>query len=268
MWYIGAMKIFNVYCSLTDPKCARTALAHGADGIGLVRTEKMIQPDNLFAPYYASYVGGTFGRDTESAARNIVREVDKFGKHKRIIFRMLDAKHRGIRGARLLADNPKILEQQAIGLHAGHAESGREPELLVPFITNLQDFETVAGAARKVGKCRVGAMIENAWSMENIGELAGMADFISVGLNDLTEDMTGHSEATEPSFYRTLSPAIGNAIETATERARGARPDVEIGFCGEHTNFAENYKLFKQVGASSVTVRPAYVHVARSNGGI
>ena len=49
----------------------------------------------------------------------------------------------------------------------------------------------------------------------------------------------------------------------AVEKGRAARPDIELGICGEHGGDPESIAFFHQVGLDYVSCSPFRVPVAR-----
>ena len=92
-------------------------------------------------------------------------------------------------------------------------------------------------------------MIETPRAALLAGELAGLADFLSFGTNDLTQMTFGFSRddvgrileaylSAGPARPPTRSPPStrrrGRAGRLAVRAARAARPDISLGVCGEH----------------------------------
>jgi len=52
-------------------------------------------------------------------------------------------------------------------------------------------------------------------------------------------------------------------VETAVEEGKRARPDIEIGICGEHGGDPDSIDFFHRVGLDYVSCSPYRVPVAR-----
>jgi pyruvate,orthophosphate dikinase len=110
-------------------------------------------------------------------------------------------------------------------------------------------------------------------------EIAPHAEFFSFGTNDLTQMAFGFSrDDAEGSFllqyvergilprnpFQTIDRAgVGALVEMAVAKGRAARPDLEVGVCGEHGGDPESIAFFHEVGLDYVSCSPFRVPVAR-----
>jgi pyruvate,orthophosphate dikinase len=56
---------------------------------------------------------------------------------------------------------------------------------------------------------------------------------------------------------------VGKLVEIAVEDGKRARPDIEIGICGEHGGDPDSIDFFHRVGLDYVSCSPYRVPVAR-----
>ena len=56
---------------------------------------------------------------------------------------------------------------------------------------------------------------------------------------------------------------VGELVEIACERRRAARPDIELGICGEHGGDPSSIAFCHQVGLDYVSCSPFRVPIAR-----
>jgi pyruvate,orthophosphate dikinase len=110
-------------------------------------------------------------------------------------------------------------------------------------------------------------------------EIAELAEFFSFGTNDLTQMTYGVSrDDAEGGFLveylrRGVLPrnpfvtidtdGVGRLMEWAVRDGRGARPDLELGICGEHGGDPESIALCHRLGLDYVSCSPFRVPVAR-----
>jgi pyruvate, orthophosphate dikinase len=110
-------------------------------------------------------------------------------------------------------------------------------------------------------------------------QIAEMAEFFSFGTNDLTQMLFGFSrDDAEGKFlgtyveekilpvnpFQTLDrEGVGALIRIAVERGRRARPDLEIGICGEHGGDPDSIAFCNEAGLNYVSCSPFRVPVAR-----
>jgi pyruvate,orthophosphate dikinase len=126
---------------------------------------------------------------------------------------------------------------------------------------------------------KVGTMIEIPRAALTAGEIAEEAEFFSFGTNDLTQTTFGYSrDDAEGKFllkyveekilpvnpFETLDArGVGRLMQAAVLEGRQARPDLEIGICGEHGGDPQSIALCEELGLDYVSCSPYRVPVAR-----
>jgi pyruvate,orthophosphate dikinase len=142
--------------------------------------------------------------------------------------------------------------------------------------------ETAAAVLAETGTrvaFKFGTMIEIPRAALTAGELAGVCAFFSFGTNDLTQTTYGISrDDAEARFllyyvehavlpanpFQTLDvDGVGQLIRMAVDRGRAARPELEVGICGEHGGDPASIAFCHQVGLNYVSCSPFRVPVAR-----
>ncbi len=139
-----------------------------------------------------------------------------------------------------------------------------------------------------------GTMIEVPRAALTAREIAEYADFFSFGTNDLTQmafgfsrddaegkfllqyvegietgevDAQGHPVRTQilefNPFQRLDEEGVGRLVRMCVEEAREAKPDLEIGICGEHGGEPYSIDFCHRVGLDYVSCSPFRVPVAR-----
>ncbi len=126
---------------------------------------------------------------------------------------------------------------------------------------------------------KFGTMIEIPRAAVTAEEIAGLAEFFSFGTNDLTQMTFGYSrDDAERNFlvtyveqgilpknpFQTLDrDGVGRLMRFAVEDGRKARPDLEVGICGEHGGDPESIEFCHMIGNNYVSCSPVRVPVAR-----
>lgn len=199
----------------------------------------------------------------------------------------------GHRGCRLAITYPEIAEMQIKAIfqaakEAADSGSKPKPEIEIPLVGNVNEFrflkERVEKVARKLGVDReeipykIGTMIEVPRAALTADEIAKEADFLSFGTNDLTQMGLGFSRDDAGSFiqiykekgildfdpFQTIDQkGVGELMRICIEKARKAKPDIEIGICGEHGGEPESVKFCHKVGLNYVSCSPFRVPIAR-----
>ncbi len=205
----------------------------------------------------------------------------------------------GLRGVRLLAVVPELLDAQVRALGDAYAElllRKRNPqlEIMVPLVSDEQELKqararieaALADVSARRGidlKVPIGVMIELPRAALTSGDLARSAEFFSFGTNDLTQTTWGISrDDAETSFlglYRqqgllsfdpfdTLDErGVGRLMNISCEEGRAARPALGLGLCGEHGGDPASVRFCADLGLDYVSCSPPRVPVARLEAG-
>ena len=205
----------------------------------------------------------------------------------------------GLRGVRLVLVIPGLLDMQVRAIAEAAAElkkAGRDPrpEVMIPLTASVQEMEISREATAKVlaeveaetgvhVHTMIGTMIEVPRAAMIAGEIAKSAEFFSFGTNDLTQMTWGFSrDDVEGAFFSRyielgifgVSPfetidtvGVGRMIRMAVAEGRAARPELELGVCGEHGGDPESVHFFHEAGLNYVSCSPFRVPVARLEAG-
>ena len=201
----------------------------------------------------------------------------------------------GLRGCRVGLMYPGIYEMQtrAVLKAARNVEADgvlARPEIMVPLVSHgnemflvrrrleatMQAFHGEVGGATGY---RIGAMIETPRAALTADRIAESAEFFSFGTNDLTQTTFAFSRddaegkflmryvqeqvLPEDPFEVLDREGVGRLVEMACELGRKARPDLELGICGEHGGDPASIDFFHRAGLDYVSCSPLRVPVAR-----
>ncbi len=201
----------------------------------------------------------------------------------------------GHRGCRLGITHPEIYETQARAIFEAAVEVGgadQDPvtaEIMIPLAFSKAELDllkkVIASAAEEVEaqsgvtlNYHVGTMVELPRAALRAGELAETAEFFSFGTNDLTQTTFGISRDDSASFlleYERLGviegdpfvtidqSGVGELVQIAMERGRAARPDLNLGICGEHGGDPASIRFCHEIGLDYVSCSPYRVPIAR-----
>ncbi len=197
----------------------------------------------------------------------------------------------GTRGCRLGLQYPEIYEMQVRAIvraaRAVQDRTGEAPlvEIMHPLVgfgeelRRLRDLtERVASEEPQVAHS-VGTMIELPRACVRADEIAETADFCSFGTNDLTQTALGFSRDDAEGKFLTYylehgildrnpfevldQEGVGELMRIAVERARGAKPDLKLGICGEHGGEPRSVAFCHGLGLDYVSCSPYRVPLAR-----
>jgi phosphotransferase system enzyme I (PtsP) len=149
----------------------------------------------------------------------------------------------GWRAIRLGLDRPGLLRMQIRALL--HAAANRELRVMLPMVTELEEvrrarelIQRELGHMRRHGhpeprELKIGAMIEVPSMLFQLDGLARLADFISVGSNDLLQFMTASDRGNTlvATRFDPLSRPFLRALRMISRAAAAAH--VPVTLCGE-----------------------------------
>ena len=202
----------------------------------------------------------------------------------------------GHRGCRLTVTYPEIAKMQtraviraAINVNKAHPEWNIVPEIMIPLVGELKEFNfvkkiVVAVADEEIEaaganlKYEVGTMMEIPRACLTADEIAKDAEFFCFGTNDLTQMTFGFSRddagkfltayyeskiyENDP-FARIDQNGVGKLMDMAVSMGKQVRPSMHIGICGEHGGDPTSVEFCHKIGLSYVSCSPYRVPIAR-----
>jgi phosphoenolpyruvate-protein phosphotransferase len=260
------------------PEEAAAAVAAGAEGIGLFRTEFMFM-GRASAPSVEEQVGAYASAIRAFDGRPVVIRLLDIGGDKRLPY--LDQPNEenpfmGMRALRLAVANRELLVGQlrAILQAAGHA--GTKAWIMAPMVADPDDvalFRAMldeAGAATSgPDRPRVGIMVELPAAALVADQLAASVDFFSIGTNDLTQYLMA-ADRTNPALaprQDPLHPAVLRAIRLVVEAGLGA--GISVAVCGEMAGDPAGAIVLAGLGIDELSMDPhSFGPIKRAMAGI
>jgi pyruvate,orthophosphate dikinase len=201
----------------------------------------------------------------------------------------------GTRGVRLGLQIPGLYQMQVHAIFDAACRCAKDgvdvhPEVMIPLISHERELSAlmdplVAEAEKVMEEHGVkvpylfGTMIEIPRAALTAREIAHVAEFFSFGTNDLTQTTYGISrDDAETGFlvhylqtgllkdnpFDTIdADGVGRLMRFAIQEGRAARPDLEIGICGEHGGDPRSIHLCHRMGIDYVSCSPFRVPIAR-----
>ncbi|MDR1387637.1 MAG: HPr family phosphocarrier protein [Propionibacteriaceae bacterium] len=249
--------------SLTD---AKTALANGADGSGLVRTEVLFA-DWDHAPSAAEQadVYKAIGRALDGRMITI-RTWDPGGDKALAFLPQADEPNPmlGERGIRAMRRWPDLLCEQ---LKAIVWTSRRTPvRVMFPMIVEPQEMlwaSQILSQARSEtgGQVAVGMMVETPAAAVRAADFVDLVDFISIGSNDLAQYTMAadRGNGAVGHLAQADQPAVWDLIDLAA-RSFSGRP---VAVCGDIASRPELTPRLIEAGVTELSVRPPLIGLVK-----
>jgi len=248
----------------------------GADGVGLFRTELQFLIRNKvpkrgeLAALYARVLDAAGGKPV------VFRTLD-IGSDKVLPYMKPQDEPNpalGWRAIRVGLDKPGVLRMQLQALI--RAANGRDLTVMFPFVAQFEEFiaareqfgralEREARLGRPLPRTlQVGAMLETPSLAFAPPQFFEMADFISIGGNDLKQFFFAADRENERvrRRYDTLNVSFLTFIESIVERC--ARTGTPLSFCGEDAGRPVEALCLAAIGLRSLSMRPASIGPVKS----
>ncbi len=261
-----------VAANASSPAEARLAARNGAEGIGLLRTEFLLETlsqGRAEAPdegELASAYGTIF---EHMPGKPVVVRVMDAGGDKPLPF--LDFGHEanpflGWRGIRILLDRPELFALQTRAVLRAAVTHETDLRLMFPMISSVEEFIRARDFVRDVLQkdafplkypLQIGAMIEVPAAALVSEELAWEADFFSIGTNDLVQYVLACDRGNPrvSGLYDVAHPAVLRLIDLTVQAAHGAGKPVAV--CGEAAGDPATIPLLVGLGVDELSVGPA-----------
>src|SRR6266446_1070896 len=245
MKWADEFRTLGVRANADTPEQVTNAVAFGAEGIGLCRTEHMF-----------------FEGDRIDAMREMILAGTKDERARALFEAAAEAQAKGIKV------HPEIMIP-LVGFP-------RELKLQIDIVRRVAD--EVAKETGTKFKYLVGTMIEIPRAALVADQIARDAEFFSFGTNDLTQTTMGMSRDDSGSFlpaYAELDiidanpfasidqKGVGKLMEMTRDLGRKTRPKIKLGICGEHGGDPNSVKFCHRLGLDYVSCSPFRIPIAR-----
>ena len=272
---------FQLYANIGTPEEAEVALAEGADGIGLFRTEFLYMAQSGASLNAAAR---SFSEQTQFEAYKSVLQI--MGD-KPVTIRTLDAGGdklinsvdlpnieeknplMGLRAVRLSLEYPNILKTQLRALFRASVYGNLE--IMFPLITSVDQVKECLELVNVVKQeldaekipyqadTPVGIMIETAAAALISDCLSKVSDFFSLGTNDLTQYTLGIDRENQhvSGLYNEFSLAVLRLIEMTVRSAK--ENNVPLAVCGEMAGRQDSVMVLAGMGIRNLSMSPKLI---------
>ncbi len=242
------------------------AVARGADGIGLFRTE-MLYMDRDEAPGEEEQFTIYARAARDAGDRTILVRTFDIGGDKPVPYLHLPQETNpflGYRGVRIYPEHLELLRAQLRAILRASALG--HLGLLLPMISTVEEvrwvraeIESIRGELGAAGirfdpKLRVGIMVEVPATAFLVDRFASEVDFLSIGTNDLLQYFSAVDRTSDRvgGLYRTRHPAFLRLLSKIADDAK--RHGLWVGMCGEMAGDRANLPLLLGLGLDEISV--------------
>lgn len=261
----------EVFANLGSIAEAQVAVAHGAEGCGLLRTEFLFLERDA-PPSEEEQLQQYQGIAKALENRPLVIRTLDIGGDKPIPYLPLPAEENpalGLRGVRTSLWRPDLLRVQLRAIL--RVQPVEQCRVLLPMITDPAEIRAVRRMLDEVRRelgiasaVEVGAMIETPASAVIAGRIAREVDFLSIGTNDLTQYTLamdrGHAELAHR--IDGLHPAVLNLIAMTVDAA--SEHDKLVAVCGGLASEPAAVPILIGLGVRELSVVPTLVPQLKS----
>ncbi|MDN3309969.1 phosphoenolpyruvate--protein phosphotransferase [Microbacterium oryzae] len=244
--------------NLGNPDGAVEAVALGAEGVGLFRTEFLFLSSDDAPTVESQTASYTKLLEAFPGRKVVVRALDA-GADKPLKFLTDEGEENpalGRRGLRALRHHEEILRDQLTALANAQAATEADLWVMAPMVATVEEAEYFTRIAREHGIRTAGVMVE----VPSVALLADavfeVTDFGSVGTNDLVQytmaadrmlgSVSSYQDPWHPAVLRLIAE-IGRA---------GAKHDKPVGICGQAAADPLLAVVLVGLGASTLSMSP------------
>lgn len=264
-------KKIDIYCNIGKSSDVENAILNDADGIGLFRSEFLYLESTDYPSEDFQFEEYKKTLQKMQGKTVIIRTMD-IGADKQAPYFNLPKEANpalGLRSVRICFKRPEIMHTQLRALY--RASAFGKLKIMVPMITSVDEVKWVRNMAEEVKKeltkenisfdssVEIGIMIETPAAAIISDDLAKVADFFSIGSNDLSQYTLAidRQNQTLDDIFNPKHKAILRLIKMAVDNAH--KEGIWCGICGELGRNFDLTEFFIKIGIDELSVSAPYV---------
>ena len=244
------------------------ALNHGAEGVGLFRTEFMYMDRKSLPEEQEQFEIYRLVVEKSKSQPVVIRTLDIGGDKELDYFELPEEENPflGYRAIRICLDHPEMFRTQLRAILRASAYG--KVKIMYPMISSLEELRR-ANAALKQAKqeldqrkehydpdIEVGIMIEVPAAVAIADLLADECDFFSIGSNDLVQYVLAVDRMNEhiAHMYNPYHPAVLRMLRATVEAARAS--GIPVSICGEMAGDERSLPFWMHLGVQQLSMSP------------
>lgn len=234
------------------------ALAKGAEGVGLLRTEFLFFEEQEAPTVEAQAASYTEILKAMEGRKTVARTLDA-GADKPLAFLPMDAEANpalGVRGIRTAIRHEQLLRDQLTALAAASEAVPSDLWVMAPMIADAAEAKQFASLAREHGVKTVGVMIEVPSCAIVADQVFEAVDFVSIGTNDLTQYALAadRQNGAVAAYQDPWHPAVLRLIRIVGNAATASGKPLSV--CGEAASDPLLAVVLVGLGVTSLSMVP------------
>ena len=238
-------RTLEVYANVGNLDDVKNAVSHKIDGVGLFRSEFLYMEKDHFPTEEEQFIVYKEAAEMMAGKELTIRTLDIGGDKGLDYFEFPKEENPflGYRAIRIGLDREEILKTQLRALLRASAYGNIR--IMYPMIISVEELKKANAILQNCmqelkeegisysGEVKTGVMIETPAAVMIAEELAEIADFFSIGTNDLTQYFLAVDRGNQKIsvLYNSFHPAVLRAIDKTIKS--GHKKGRKVGMCGE-----------------------------------
>lgn len=250
------------------------AVARGAEGIGLFRSEFLYMENTKFPTEQEQF--DAYKKAVETMKHPVIIRTLDIGGDKALSYYQFDAEENpflGWRAIRISLDLKDVFKTQLKAILRASAYG--DVRIMYPMIISVDEFlaanEILKECKEELRRDNIpfndsiqtGIMIETPAAVMCAEDLAKVVDFFSIGTNDLTQYVLAVDRGNQKiaRLYNSFHPAVLRAIRTVIQA--GHKYDKMVGMCGEFASDEKAVPILLGMGLNEFSMTASEIAATR-----